>query len=210
MAFATFVLVLVIARLFKRLADWLVGVTRRFIPARLATVIGVGLAALLFWSLASNVLASAVFRMLDSSYRELDARLEPERPQPTAPNKTGSPASLVNWQELGRAGREFIAAGPTAARISAETGHPAMEPIRVYVGLRGAQTAEARARLALEELKRVGGFSRSTLVVVTPTGTGWVDPSAMDALEHLRDGVKRSATALVGRRSRSDGSGSSR
>ncbi|MGO4406143.1 alpha/beta hydrolase [Bosea sp. RAF48] len=188
MAFATFVLVLVIARLFKRLADWLVGVTRRFIPARLATVIGVGLAALLFWSLASNVLASAVFRMLDSSYRELDARLEPERPQPTAPNKTGSPASLVNWQELGRAGREFIAAGPTAARISAETGHPAMEPIRVYVGLRGAQTAEARARLALEELKRVGGFSRSTLVVVTPTGTGWVDPSAMDALEHLRDG----------------------
>lgn len=187
-AFATFVLVLIVARLFKRLSGWLVGVTRRFIPPRLATVIGVGLAALLFWSLASNVLASAVFRVLDSSYRELDARLEPERPQPTDANKTGSPASLVNWRELGRAGREFVVAGPTAAQISAQNGHPAIEPIRVYVGLRGAETAEARARLALEELKRVGGFSRSSLVVVTPTGTGWVDPSAMDALEHLRDG----------------------
>ena len=49
-------------------------------------------------------------------------------------------------------------------------------------------TPEARAKLALEELKRVGGFARSTLVIVTPTGTGWVDPSAMDAVEYLRDG----------------------
>lgn len=187
-ALATFVLVLVIARLFKRLAAWLVGIIRRYIPVRLANIIGIGLAALLFWSLASNVLASAAFRVLDSSYRELDALLEPERARPTAPNKTGSPASLVNWRELGRAGREFIAAGPTAESISKQTGRPAQEPIRVYVGLRGAETPEARARLALEELKRVGGFSRSTLIVVTPTGTGWVDPSAMDALEHLRDG----------------------
>ena len=187
-ALATFVLVLVIARLFKRLSGWLVDVTRRFIPPRLASVIGVGLAALLFWSLASNVLASAVFRMLDSSYRELDALLEPERAQPTDPNKTGSPASLVNWRELGRAGREFIAAGPTAERIGKQTGRPAQEPIRVYVGLRGAETPEARASLALQELERVGGFSRSTLIVVTPTGTGWVDPSAMDALEFLREG----------------------
>ncbi|UZF94171.1 alpha/beta hydrolase [Bosea sp. NBC_00550] len=187
-AFATFALALVIARLFKRLAGWLVGIIRRFIPPRLATAIGIGLAALLFWSLASNVLASAVFRVLDSSYRELDARLEPERAQPTDPKKTGSPASLVSWRELGRAGREFIAAGPSAERIGTQTGHPAQEPIRVYVGLQGAETPEARAKLALEELKRVGGFARSTLIVVTPTGTGWVDPSAMNALEYLRDG----------------------
>ncbi|WP_248313192.1 alpha/beta-hydrolase family protein [Bosea sp. F3-2] len=187
-ALATFVLVLIVARLFKRLAAWIVGITRRYIPPRLANIIGFGLAALLFWSLASDVLARSVFRALDSSYREFDALLEPERAQPTDPNKTGSKASLVTWRELGRAGREFIAAGPTATRISTQTGRPAQEPIRVYVGLRGAETAEARAKLALEELKRVGGFSRSTLIVVTPTGTGWVDPSAMDALEYLRDG----------------------
>jgi uncharacterized membrane protein len=42
--------------------------------------------------------------------------------------------------------------------------------------------------LALEELKRVGGFQRSVLVVATPTGTGWLDPSAVDTLEYLHGG----------------------
>ncbi|CAH1677680.1 conserved membrane hypothetical protein [Hyphomicrobiales bacterium] len=187
-AIATFVLALILARLFGRLGVWLADLVRRYIPRRLANIIGFGLAALLFWSVASNVLARAVFRVLDSSYRERDALFEPERPQPTDPRKTGSPASLVNWRELGRAGREFIARGPSAERISAQTGHPAQEPIRVYVGLRGGDSPEARARLALEELKRAGGFTRSTLVIITPTGTGWVDPSAMDSVEYLRDG----------------------
>jgi uncharacterized membrane protein len=46
-----------------------------------------------------------------------------------------------------------------------------------------------RAKLALEELKRVGGFERSVLIVVTPTGTGWVDPAAIDSVEYLHDGA---------------------
>jgi len=56
------------------------------------------------------------------------------------------------------------------------------------VGLPGADTARARARLALEEMKRVGAFQRSALVVVTPTGTGWIDPAAMDTVEYLLHG----------------------
>jgi hypothetical protein len=47
---------------------------------------------------------------------------------------------------------------------------------------------EQRAELALEELKRVGGFSRSVLVVATPTGTGWLDPGAVDTVEYLHAG----------------------
>src|SRR5690606_1756982 len=111
-----------------------------------------------------------------------------ERPQPTNPAKTGSPASLVAWTQLGRAGREFVVSGPSAAEISAESAQPAVEPIRVYVGLGAAQTAEARAALALQELLRVEAFAREALVVVTPTGTGWIDPSAMDAVEYLHHG----------------------
>ena len=94
----------------------------------------------------------------DSSFAAFDALIEPDRAQPTSPLKTGSAASLVGWEELGRAGREFIATGPTAAEISAFTQTNALEPIRVYVGLRAADTAEERAQLALEELNRVGGF----------------------------------------------------
>jgi len=145
-------------------------------------------AGLLFWSIASNVLIRTAFNALDSSFRELDVLFEPERPQPTAPERTGSPASLVKWKELGRMGRRFIAAGPTATEISAVTGLPAQNPVRVYVGLGSRDTAQARARLALDELKRQHGFERSTLIVVTPTGTGWIDPAAMDTIEYLRHG----------------------
>jgi uncharacterized membrane protein len=146
------------------------------------------IAALLFWSIANNLLIRTAFRALDSSFREFDALLEPERPQPTAPTKTGSAASLVKWNELGRAGREVVASGPTAAEISAFTGRPAQEPVRVYVGLGAGDTAQARAKLALDELKRQHGFDRSILIVITPTGTGWIDPAAMGTVEYLHHG----------------------
>lgn len=187
-AFLTFAVILLLARLFKRSTHFVSKRAGNYVPRRVAGLFGVLLAAVLFWSLANDLLIRSVFRFLDSSYREFDALLEPERPQPLDPKKTGSQASLVSWGELGRAGREFVASGPTAHDISSFTGRPAMEPIRVYVGLGGANNARARAALALEELKRQGGFNRSILIVITPTGTGWVDPSAMDSVEYLHGG----------------------
>jgi uncharacterized membrane protein len=187
-ALVTFVVLLMLGRLFVLVAGFLAARKRRFIPQRIANVIGVLVAGLLFWAIASNVLVRTAFNALDSSFRELDAVFEPERPQPTAPGKTGSPASLVKWNELGRTGRRFIASGPSAAEISAITGQAAQEPVRVYVGLGGAGTAQARARLALDELKRQHGFERKVLIVITPTGTGWIDPSAMDSVEYLHHG----------------------
>jgi uncharacterized membrane protein len=68
------------------------------------------------------------------------------------------------------------------------TGRKALHPIRVYVGLRAASTLQERAKLALQELKRADAFTRSVLVVVTPTGTGWIDPAAIDAIEYLHHG----------------------
>ena len=70
------------------------------------------------------------------------------------------------------------------------SGRRSLEPVRVYGWAPDRQTRlEARAKLALEELKRVGGFDRSVLIVVTPTGTGWVDPAALDSVEYLHDGA---------------------
>jgi uncharacterized membrane protein len=187
-ALITFFVLLALARLFKLVTRFLSAQIQRFIPRKIANAVGLLLAVLLFWSIASNFLIRTAFRSLDYSFREFDALIEPERPQPTAPGKTGSAASLVKWDELGRAGREFVASGPTAGEISAFTRRPAREPIRVYVGLRGADTARERAKLALEELKRQGGFDRSTLIVITPTGTGWIDPAAMNTVEYLLHG----------------------
>lgn len=184
----TFLAILVVARLFKTVTGFLSTQIRRFIPRKIANAIGLLLAALLFWSITTNFLVRTAFRAVDTSFRELDALFEPERQQPTSPGKTGSAASLLTWNELGRTGRRFVASGPSADQIRALTGRRALEPIRVYVGLRNAATARERARLALAELKRQGGFQRSTLIIVTPTGTGWIDPSAMDSVEYLHDG----------------------
>ncbi|WP_426413995.1 alpha/beta hydrolase [Bradyrhizobium ganzhouense] len=187
-ALITFAVLLVLGRLFAFVARLLAAGTRRVIPRKVANVIGVLVAGLLFWSIASNILIRTAFNALDSSFRELDVLFEPERPQPTAADKTGSAASLVKWTELGRMGRRFIASGPTAAEISAVTERPAQEPVRVYVGLAARDTAQARARLALDELKRQHGFERKILIVITPTGTGWIDPAAMDTVEYLHHG----------------------
>jgi uncharacterized membrane protein len=166
----------------------------RFIPRRMSNVVGVIAAVALFWSVINGVLFRVVLRLADASFQEYDELIEPETEPPRDPAKTGSSASLLAWDKLGRAGREFISSAPTRENISAFSGRKGLEPIRVYVGLRSAATSALRAKLALEELKRVGGFARSVLIVVTPTGTGWVDPAAMDSVEYLHDG----AVASVG------------
>lgn len=187
-ALVTFVALLALARFFREVAYFVTARIRRFVPRRVANVIGAGLALLLFWLLANDMVFRLALEAADSSYRQYDELIEPERPQPTSASKTGNSASLIAWDDLGRAGREFVTTGPSAEAIGAFTQRPAKEPIRVYVGLNAAGTADERARLALDELKRVSAFERKLLVVITPTGTGWIDPAAVDSLEYLQDG----------------------
>jgi len=187
-ALATFLILLTLARLYRLVSRFVSRHADRVVPRRLANVIGVLVALALFWSLLSDVLAARALRMLDASFAQYDALIEPETAPPASPLKSGSRASLLRWEELGRTGREFIGSGPSAADISALSGRSALEPIRVYVGLRAAETPRQRARLALRELQRSGAFERSVLVLVTPTGTGWIDPAAMNAVEYLHHG----------------------
>ena len=187
-ALATLAILIALARLFQLTFRFVSTRVHRFLPKRVSNVIGAIVGVALFWSVIDGVLFRVTLHMADSSFQQYDALIEPEATRPIAPSKTGSSASLVGWDDLGRAGREFISSGPTSADLRAFSGRDALEPIRVYVGLRSAETQEARAKLALEELKRVGGFERSVLVVVTPTGTGWIDPAAMDSVEYLHNG----------------------
>ena len=169
---------------FHRLSQWL----HRFVPPRISHLVGITAAILLFWTVIDGVLVSATLRIADRSFQQLDALIEDDLPHPVRPEQTGSTASLVDWRDLGRQGRRFVTGGPTAEDLSEFLGAPAPAPIRVYVGLNSANGAEERARLALEELKRAGGFERSMLLLVTPTGTGWVDPAAQDTVEYLHRG----------------------
>ena len=187
-ALLVFLVVFGLGRLFAFLVRLFARTSRRAAPRRLSYVIGTALAATLFWTLADGLLLRFVLHTADSSFRHLDQVIEPDTAEPTDPMKSGSAASLVRWDELGRMGRAFVASGPSSADIVAFTGKPAMEPLRVYAGLNAAETAEARAKIALDELIRVGGFERSTLLIVMPTGTGWVDPEGIDTVEYLHHG----------------------
>lgn len=173
---------------FRRTAAFLRRGLRRILPLRVATVLGVVAAGALFWTIANGILFGAAVRLADRSSLELDQLIEDGLEEPTDPARTGSPASLIAWEDLGWRGRSFVSAGPTASQIGEFHGAIAQQPIRVYVGMGAAETPKARARLALRELIRVGGFERSVLLLVTPSGTGWIDPASLDPVEYIHHG----------------------
>ncbi len=187
-AAVVFVVAILVGRLFEWTVSSISKLLNRFVPRRVSNVVGGLLAVLLFWSVVEGVLLRGALHLADSSFRKVDALIEDDVPLPADAMHTGSAASLVSWDGLGRQGRHFIASGPTAADIGAFWKSAAKEPVRVYVGLNNADTIEARAKLALEEMKRVGAFDRSLLVIIAPTGTGWIDPAALDTLEYLHHG----------------------
>lgn len=187
-AILAFVVLLALARLVEWVARRASARLRRRLPPRLANLLGAAFGLLLFWAVLDGVVIRFALGAADSSLRELDALMEPEVARPLDPMKTGGPSSLVGWKDLGRRGREFVVTGPSGAQITGLLGTPAMEPIRVYAGLNSADSPRERARLALAELKRVGGFERSVLVIIVPTGSGFIDPAASDSLEYLHRG----------------------
>lgn len=188
LALVVFVVLLVIGRLFGLSVRLLTARLGRLVPGPVAAITGLVLTAFLFWMIGNGVIVRQALKAFDTAYARLDALIEDGSPRPADPMKTGGPGSLLSWEGLGREGRAAIAAGPDKAQIEAMTGAPALEPLRVYVGLNSAQTVQERAQLALDELIRIGAFERTNLVIVTPTGTGWVDPESQTALEYVLRG----------------------
>ena len=134
------------------------------------------------------VLTGSVFVLLDRVYYGMNARPDAGLAVPDSTFRSAGAGSEVQFDELGRSGADFVAGGPTADEIRALTGKPAMTPIRVYVGLAAGGTLADRASTAVRELERTGGFDRDVLVVATTTGSGWLEPQAVDAVEYLHSG----------------------
>jgi uncharacterized membrane protein len=173
-----------IVRAVQTVSYWLA----RVIPRRAALVSGIIIVALLSSTIVDGVLIRWILAAADRTYAEFDQLAGSLEPPPADPLRSGSAASLVAWDTIGRDARAYVQSGPTREEIEAMTGHRAETPLRVYVGLRSAETIEERARLALAEMQRVGAFDKSILVLIMPVGTGWVDPAAIDTLEFLHDG----------------------
>lgn len=188
MTLAIFGAVLLVTRFFRELALAISGRLQRSIPRRVANLLAIALTASLFWTLAEGAVVAGALRMVDRSYQALDDLAGDGLAPPASALRSGSAESLVSWGDLGRQGRVFVSSAPSIGDLAAFRGDAVREPIRLYVGLEAAEAPAERARVALDELRRTGAFERSVLVLVTPTGTGWIDPGAITPVEYLFGG----------------------
>src|SRR5690349_2441693 len=187
-AAAVFCLLLLIGRGLRGLYRWVAQLLSRWIGRRAAHATGWILVAGLAYLVVSGLLLQGFVNVMNSAYSVRDTKTAEGVHQPATGLRSGGPGSVIPWDTLGWQGRNFIGKGPSVSDIEKATGHPAMEPIRIYSGLASASDAEARSALAVRDLERAGGFQRKYLLVVTTTGSGWVDPALSDSFEYLTGG----------------------
>jgi uncharacterized membrane protein len=176
------------------------------LPGHAGFLVGLGLGASSVWHRS--------MRRIEAGTSADVPVLEPDEADRWVPaTVSGAPGSLVSWAGLGREGRRHALASvrpePVTGRpagvpdLSIETvmGEPARAaPVQVYVGLDSAATARARVDLAIAELERTGAFDRPLLVLVSPTGTGYVNYVAVAALQYLTLGDVATVTLQYSRR----------
>ncbi|MFE3291182.1 alpha/beta-hydrolase family protein [Rhodococcus sp. NPDC059234] len=121
--------------------------------------------AIAFWA------GPAAWDQFARSQATANSTVDHALPQPTSPSMSGSAASMTPWDTLGAEGRKFVSA-PVAAGV-----------VRTYVGVDGASDLGSRVLLAVRELERAGGLTRSNVVIAVPTGSGWVDANAVAGFE---------------------------
>lgn len=178
----------VIGRLVKILWRVTTRVGTRMLPAWIAG----GLALVLVgWVVLASLNSFVLQRTLDgfnSAFALADRDLGGAPETPTSEVRSGGPASDVEWDEAGREGRRFLTRGPSTEDLEDLATGEVTEPVRVFVGRASEATVDDRVALAMSELERFGGFDREALLVVIPTGTGWINEQLVQPLEYFHDG----------------------
>jgi uncharacterized membrane protein len=182
-------------------------------PAELWRLMGHGAFLAGFGVGASSVWHRAMQRIEAGTSADAPVIEAGEATRWVSPTVSGGPGSLVSWHTLGREGRRHALASvrpqPLPSRpagmpdLSIETvmgEPPRAAPVQVYVGLDSAGTAAERVDLALAEMERSGAFDRSLLVLISPTGTGYVNYVAVAAVQYLTLGDVATVTLQYSRR----------
>jgi uncharacterized membrane protein len=178
------------------------------------------------WKLAGHgaslgVLGAAGVTVYGRAMREIEAGTSAqdsiiesdEASRWTTPYVSGGPQSLVPWESLGREGRRH-ALSPVRPEtlLDRPEGVPDLSietvmresakatPVEVYVGLDSAETPQERVDLALAEMDRTGAFDRSLIMLVSPTGTGYVNYVAVAAAQYLTRGDVATVTMQYSKR----------
>ncbi len=122
------------------------------------------------------------------------------------------------WETLGREGRRHVVTyvrpepmpdrpaevqGVKRPELSIVTvmGEPAKAtPISIFVGLDSAPTATERVELALKEMDRTDAWSRELIMLVSPTGTGYVNYVAVACVQYMTQGDVATVTLQYSKR----------
>ena len=120
---------------------------------------------------------------------------------PLSPMVSGSDESISTFEDLGLQGRRYVTDVTSKSLIEEVMGEPAESaPIRVFIGYNSEPLYPmGRAELAMKELERVGAFDRSHLLLISPTGTGWVDQTMIESAEFLTRGDIATCVIQYGR-----------
>ncbi|MFF2750282.1 alpha/beta hydrolase [Kitasatospora sp. NPDC058048] len=183
-----FGVILLIGRGLRALYHWTADLLDRRFGRRAARATGWILVAGLAYLVITGLLLEGFVGVANETFSLHDGTTPEGVHQPTSSLRSGGPNSLVAWDSLGHQGRGFVGTGPSEGDIARFTHRPAKEPVRSYAGLGSADDTQARAALAVKDLERAGGFQRANLLVVTTTGSGWVDPASVDTFEYLAGG----------------------
>jgi uncharacterized membrane protein len=184
------------------------GLTRGFVWSRgaLEAYFGPGPTKRLLARLANAALwaagATAAYNTGVAYIGRANEKVEPAYATPPAsPLVSGGPGSLLPFGDLGQQGRRYVTDVVTPQLIQQVMGEEAVaHPIRTYVGFNSQPLYQTgRAELALQELDRTGAFDRSWLLLISPTGTGWVDHTLIETAELLARGDIATCCVQYGR-----------
>ncbi len=167
----------------------------------------------------TNKLWQTAMTRIESGTEKFDQGMDASAPGVwTNSYVSGDPESLVRWEDMGREGRRhvvtFVRTEPLLDRPAEIDGVPRPElsiqtvmkteakapPISIFVGLDSAEDPRDRVALALAEMDRTDAWSRSLIMLVSPTGTGYVNYVAIAATQYMTLGDMASVTLQYSKR----------
>jgi len=166
-------------------------------PGRGKRVIG-GVANAAIWATGASILYNAGIGYIGRS----NEKVEPAYSMPpVSPLVSGSAESTSPFEHLGLQGRRFVTDVVSPELIEEVLGEPAKKsPIRVFIGYNSEPMYSlGRTEMAMAELDRTGAFDRANLLLVSPTGTGWVDQTMIESAEFLTRGDIATCVIQYGR-----------
>ena len=177
-AAAVFCLLILTGRGLRRVYRSAARLLRRWIGPRAAAPWAGSLVVGLTYLVVTGLLLDGFVTVADEAFSVRDTTTPEGVHQPTTGLRSGGPGSAgaVGLPRL--PGADLHRPRPVTGRHrggDAPPGSGAGQGLRR--AWRPAADAESRAALAVQDLERAGGFQRKNLLVVTTTGSGWVDPA---------------------------------